>query len=1478
MAKKIVFIILLCALLLFQDAAMAAESGDSLFNRAISAYNEKKLITAAEMFGKAGEAYSKEKKDLKAAQCFYNQGLCLSGSAQSKPVTEAFERAASLYRKAKNAPGESQSLLQAAQIYINGMQWDRAREHYERCLKTAGKDITVLGMASEGLGRIHREQNNLAEAEKYLKTADTAYKNNPGGRLRVRLQLAYITGLRGRQDEALSMYDSAIEEAAAMQKRQETRDEGELMAFFARSDKGEFLLQAGAFGEAKTALEEALALGERLEASIPSNSEAMLALKTDHAQSLMYLGNFSGAASELNTLLSFAVGSDNTALSMKVNAALGTLARMRGDYEGAAALFENFRSIAEKSGQTQSLAQALIQQAALFSQTGVWSEAAAYYHEAFITALKAQDMDSTLRAMQGIYESDIKNELGLVGKVDYKTSQGLPWRAAFTVRHLYEKARPGFEDLGFIQAWRTIDSQRSDSPIPSLDGFRMIREIAMRNAPEIREYYTETKIGWAIGDAILRSTSSRLRSARNAEEALRELASRQDEAVDKKYVQMAFQTTLNLLRSLAGEGMLSALPEELYVQIGGIFVEGSEPDGSAASGQGGIGEDIQTLSRMIALTSPKASETEEMQKALLAGNPIPEAIRTRLRKTLFSRASRPPKSDGELLDVLYRILENTNPSLKKDIGLLAEGEGLINYTANNLKLERESLSKEAAALLPQTSPYLLLSIDAGDEMVRFLDAWANMRGRAVIMKELGISLTTDADWTKFLPKLGSAFGQADEVFKKTFALKLDDAAAAAEGAARLRDLAEKLAFMKLVDEGRNIASILASGDNVSYDDRMSILELQSRIRYAMSSPERAEESAENVLSMLGASSADISVESQPEIQWRVYGMMARIAEDRGDFSEASRLYNVALSRIEAIHPIEGTTSQSTADRTALYGGAIRTKYEIWSADPSGENVEKLWLALENMKSRQWREMLATTGGEFLNALPPEDREKVRELEIQRVALEGAYRSANFRGQREEALRINDDIRKLREQRLELTKNRTIDVDSTPGIAPVKERLPKDWGLANYYLSPELSFAIVLTRGGEAAVTPLDIDYDSLFGYSYWMRYKDKSGIGEYDESKFLSPGRPRVTTCGLSPEDVASKIFDPVASACGKLRKLLIIPHDILYVLPIEALQRKDGKGATFLVHDWTLAELPSAFLLTRERAEAKNDRALMLVANPAYATLLSSIKHPASLKIALENDPKLREIISAQIGDENLNGVISNKLPSEERDKVTSALKKAWEKELSETEKVSLLALKIKKEFGPHLTLLDNSQSEAINVGRIWKKNGGGDPAMLLSSMASEGEFWNNNPGQYRYVHIACHGYDRGTIPDLQPGLALSPIRDPSNDSFLQMGELSTVRWNSELVTLSACETGLGDLYIGDGMFGLSTVLLAGGVKGAILTRWRAVDESAPILMNEFYSRLFAGKPPADALHEAQIAMVEGGGNHAPRHWAVFKYVGIPW
>jgi CHAT domain-containing protein/tetratricopeptide (TPR) repeat protein len=96
-----------------------------------------------------------------------------------------------------------------------------------------------------------------------------------------------------------------------------------------------------------------------------------------------------------------------------------------------------------------------------------------------------------------------------------------------------------------------------------------------------------------------------------------------------------------------------------------------------------------------------------------------------------------------------------------------------------------------------------------------------------------------------------------------------------------------------------------------------------------------------------------------------------------------------------------------------------------------------------------------------------------------------------------------------------------------------------------------------------------------------------------------------------------------------------------------------------------------------------------------------------------------------------------------------------------------------------------------------------------------------------------------------------------------------------TELVVLSACETGLGQVLVGEGVFGLRRAFLLAGAKTLVMSLWKVPDRQTQELMEAFYRRLLEGQPRADALREAQLAMKARYPN--PLYWGAFICQGDP-
>ena len=106
-------------------------------------------------------------------------------------------------------------------------------------------------------------------------------------------------------------------------------------------------------------------------------------------------------------------------------------------------------------------------------------------------------------------------------------------------------------------------------------------------------------------------------------------------------------------------------------------------------------------------------------------------------------------------------------------------------------------------------------------------------------------------------------------------------------------------------------------------------------------------------------------------------------------------------------------------------------------------------------------------------------------------------------------------------------------------------------------------------------------------------------------------------------------------------------------------------------------------------------------------------------------------------------------------------------------------------------------------------------------------------------------------------------------DDGILTANEISNLDLSAcQLVVLSACETGLGEVKGSEGVFGLQRAFKMAGVKNIIMSLWKVPDTQTAELFNIFYSECFAGKTIHEAFKIAQSIMKE---KYSPYYWAGF-------
>ena len=111
-----------------------------------------------------------------------------------------------------------------------------------------------------------------------------------------------------------------------------------------------------------------------------------------------------------------------------------------------------------------------------------------------------------------------------------------------------------------------------------------------------------------------------------------------------------------------------------------------------------------------------------------------------------------------------------------------------------------------------------------------------------------------------------------------------------------------------------------------------------------------------------------------------------------------------------------------------------------------------------------------------------------------------------------------------------------------------------------------------------------------------------------------------------------------------------------------------------------------------------------------------------------------------------------------------------------------------------------------------------------------------------------------------------------PDNDGVLTALEASGLDlWGTKLVVLSACETGLGDVVYGEGVYGLRRAFVIAGAESLVMSLWKVDDEATRDLMVAYYKRLMAGEGRGEALRQVQLEMVKSEKYRHPYYWAGF-------
>jgi CHAT domain-containing protein len=319
---------------------------------------------------------------------------------------------------------------------------------------------------------------------------------------------------------------------------------------------------------------------------------------------------------------------------------------------------------------------------------------------------------------------------------------------------------------------------------------------------------------------------------------------------------------------------------------------------------------------------------------------------------------------------------------------------------------------------------------------------------------------------------------------------------------------------------------------------------------------------------------------------------------------------------------------------------------------------------------------------------------------------------------------------------------------------------------------------------------------------------------------------------------VLSRLYDlllapvlPVLKDTPLQTSILVVPDGPLQLLPFEMLGHETKAGWRWAGSDFVFREYSSAMMLLWWRLSDLG---------PQGSTLGQQPKPSTEMKLLAFGDPVYN---AAQT-------------PGANRGRTRSAFERA----------------------GYSFPALPGTRIELMNVGKTF-----GLPAnssdLKLGPLATKSTLKRlDKSGElkhYRYLHFATHGILANDVPGVgQPALVLSLTGNSDSEGFLTMEEVEHLQLRADLVTLSACQTGLGRQITGEGTMGMARAFVVAGAPSVIVSLWSVSDESTAKLMQLFYTHLV--KEHRDKGTALQMAREELRKQYPnPYYWAPFILIG---
>lgn len=400
------------------------------------------------------------------------------------------------------------------------------------------------------------------------------------------------------------------------------------------------------------------------------------------------------------------------------------------------------------------------------------------------------------------------------------------------------------------------------------------------------------------------------------------------------------------------------------------------------------------------------------------------------------------------------------------------------------------------------------------------------------------------------------------------------------------------------------------------------------------------------------------------------------------------------------------------------------------------------------------------------------------------------------------------------------------------IESVQKLIPFDAALVEFVLYKPYKFEAV--RQGDRIYrsgTPRYVAYILLNqGDPKWVDLGDAETINEA-VTEFRRT--IRIKSGSQIPFKKAARTLDtmlmqPIGKQLGDRHHILLSPDSQLNLIPFAALINEKNQ---YLLENYEITYLSSGQDLIRLQADLPSKQNPLIVANPQF----DKPGNPPAVRVASSTRgtsyPRSTDLASLQYG--SLEGTAA------EANAISAIL--------------------------PNVKLLTGSEATENAIKQL--------SAPSILHIATHGFFLEDLPP----VQL---GAENATVinpenPLLRSGLALAGFnlrKSGNEDGVLTALEVAGLNLaGTKLVVLSACETGLGDVVNGEGVYGLRRALAIAGAESQLITLWLIDDVATKDLMMSYYQRLQKNVGRSAALRQTQLEMLKNPKYQRPYYWAAF-------